>query len=201
MYPVSQLLPSGSRARNPLERSAVRHRRGRTAGRRTFPTKDQAWPDSARTLGPAMKRVLVTGATRLRGTPCDAPARRARMGGARRLVARRRDADDGVIWHRADLLDPEQLSAVVAARRSHASAPPRLVHGARPVGGGPGELRLGSSQPRAPRWRFARTEAQRIVTAGSCLEYDWSVRLLLGSTDAAALRTRPTASARTRSSC
>jgi nucleoside-diphosphate-sugar epimerase len=89
-------------------------------------------------------------------------------------VARRRppDSSGGAVWHRADLLDPAAAQAVVGT-----VAPTHLLHLAWFVA--PGRW------PYAPEnldWvraslvlldAFRRHGGRRIVTAGSCLEYDW----------------------------
>jgi nucleoside-diphosphate-sugar epimerase len=78
-----------------------------------------------------------------------------------------------VTWHRADLLDPAQLGRAVAAlRASH------LLHLAWYIA--PGRW---AASPENFEWvtaslalvrAFHDAGGERVVTAGSCLEYDWS---------------------------
>jgi nucleoside-diphosphate-sugar epimerase len=120
-----------------------------------------------------MKRVLVTGATGCvgRGVLPELIAR-----GWEVHAVSSREVPEGagdVSWHRADLCAPEQLNAVVrSAGASH------LLHLAWYLP--PGRW---ATAPEHFAWvrasldlirAFAEHGGARIVTAGSCLEYDWS---------------------------
>ncbi len=133
-----------------------------------------------------MKRVLLTGASGFIGRQAIGPLRergyevhavRARPPG---------DAPEGVVWHRADLLDPGAAAAVVAA-----AEPTHLLHLAWYAE--PGKF---WTSPENERWRrasvallraFSQAGGRRAVAAGSCAEYDWSVAGLCRE-DATALR-------------
>jgi nucleoside-diphosphate-sugar epimerase len=120
----------------------------------------------------ANKRVLVTGATGCIGRQA-LPALVARGWDVHAVAGRRVPTDPGgVTWHRADLLDPNQAHDVV--RRA---SPSHLLHLAWSIA--PGQW------ARAPEnfdWlaasvglmrAFRAAGGTRMVTAGSCLEYDW----------------------------
>jgi nucleoside-diphosphate-sugar epimerase len=120
-----------------------------------------------------MKRVLVTGASGCVGQ--HAIARLAAREWQVHAVSSRTEqrSPDAVVWHHADLLDPEQLRAVVAAAEAT-----HLLHLAWYVA--PGRW---AAAPENYHWVRASLElldafrahgGQRMVTAGSCLEYDWS---------------------------
>lgn len=117
-----------------------------------------------------MSRVLVTGASGFMGRHC-LPALAAR-GYEVHAVGRRTGSDPGVTWHRGDLLAPEGPEAVLAAVR-----PTHLLHLAWYAEHGrfwqaPENLawvRASLSLLEA----FHRHGGQRVVTAGSCAEYDW----------------------------
>jgi nucleoside-diphosphate-sugar epimerase len=79
---------------------------------------------------------------------------------------------DGVTWHRADLLDPPQVSELMARTR-----PSHLLHLAWFTT--PGEVWASRANY---RWvaaglglleAFTRSGGRRAVAAGSCAEYDW----------------------------
>jgi nucleoside-diphosphate-sugar epimerase len=120
-----------------------------------------------------MKRVLVTGASGCVGR--HAVARLVARGWQVHAVSSRDRGtpSDGVVWHQADLLDPDQLEAAVTAAK-----PTHLLHLAWYVA--PGRW---AAAPENHAWvraslqlleAFRAHGGQRIVTAGSCLEYDWS---------------------------
>jgi nucleoside-diphosphate-sugar epimerase len=118
-----------------------------------------------------MKRVLVTGATGCIGHHA-VNALVARGWEVHAVSSREAPTGAGVVWHRANLLrDDEMEVAVAQARASH------LLHLAWYVA--PGRW---AQAPENFAWvkasielvrQFDRRGGVRIVTAGSCLEYDW----------------------------
>jgi nucleoside-diphosphate-sugar epimerase len=82
------------------------------------------------------------------------------------------DAAEEIIWHRADLLNPQQLNATVqSAQATHLLhlawyiAPGRWATAAENFQWVQASLELLRA--------FRKQGGERIVTAGSCLEYDW----------------------------
>lgn len=121
-----------------------------------------------------MRKVLLTGASGFVGRHC-LPTLVAR-GYEVHAVSSRADAPcempDGVRWHRADLLDAAQVSALLAR-----VGPTHLLHCAWYAV--PGAY---WTSPENFRWveaslhllqTFAASGGQRVVTTGSCAEYDW----------------------------
>jgi nucleoside-diphosphate-sugar epimerase len=120
-----------------------------------------------------VRRVLVTGATGCVGRHA-VPALAARGWDVHAVASSQAPYEaPGVTWHRADLLDRAQVEDTVrAAGASH------LLHLAWYVA--PGRW---ASAPENLEWveaslallrPFRDAGGERIVTAGSCLEYDWS---------------------------
>lgn len=119
-----------------------------------------------------MKRVLVTGATGCIGR--HALPELVTHGWEVHAVSSRGVAENAdIVWHQADLLDPQQVRLVTKrARASH------LLHLAWYIA--PGRW---ASAPENFAWvqaslellhAFQRDGGTRVVTAGSCLEYDWN---------------------------
>jgi nucleoside-diphosphate-sugar epimerase len=115
-----------------------------------------------------MNRVLVTGASGFIGTRCIVPL--LARGYEVHAVSTRMRQDDGVKWHQANLLDPEQITSLVKLVR-----PSHLLHLAWDVTPGA----FWTSQLNV-RWlnasltlaeAFVRAGGQRIVMTGSCAEY------------------------------
>jgi nucleoside-diphosphate-sugar epimerase len=120
-----------------------------------------------------MKRVLVTGATGCLGRHA-LPVLTARGWEVHAVSSREAPDGDGpdVVWHRADLLAREQVDALVRT-----VAADHLLHFAWNIV--PGRW---ATAPENFAWvqasldlvrAFGRHGGTRIVTAGSCLEYDW----------------------------
>jgi nucleoside-diphosphate-sugar epimerase len=120
-----------------------------------------------------MKRVLITGATGCVGRQV-VPGLLARGWDVHAIVRRDPPTDiSDVTWHRADLLDRQETErAVRAARASH------LLHLAWYIA--PGKW---AAAPENFDWvtasmtllrSFTAHGGCRVVTAGSCLEYDWA---------------------------
>lgn len=121
-----------------------------------------------------MKRLLLTGATGLVGRQAIVPLRErgyeVHAVTSRAAVA----ADEGVVWHSADLLDPEDTVDLVSSVQ-----PTHLLHLAWYAE--PGAF---WTSPQNERWvaasrvllrSFAQAGGRRAVAAGTCAEYDWSV--------------------------
>jgi nucleoside-diphosphate-sugar epimerase len=123
-----------------------------------------------------MSTVLVTGASGLVGRAA-VPALVRRGYEVHAVTTSREPAEEaGVVWHRADLLDPRQTTGVVRAAR-----PTHLLHLAWHTQ--PADIYV---SPMNVRWvdagihllqEFARHGGRRAAIAGSCAEYDWSVPL------------------------
>src|SRR5262245_25682090 len=120
-----------------------------------------------------MEKVLITGATGFLGRHCLAPllARSAEVHAAARSAAAR--PDSRVHAHSIDLLDNDQVSAMLAEIR-----PTQLLHLAWITTPG-----VYWTSPENPRWVaagenlmrvFAANGGRRAVFAGSCAEYDWN---------------------------
>ncbi|MDX1501486.1 MAG: NAD(P)-dependent oxidoreductase [Thermoanaerobaculia bacterium] len=119
-----------------------------------------------------MQRVLLTGATGFIGRHCV--PRLASRGLEVHAVSSRPPAEaaEGIVWHRADLLDETQVGDLAAAARAT-----HLLHLAWHTR--PGDL-YGS--PANQRWADAGLALlraagehglERAAVAGSCAEYDW----------------------------
>ncbi len=118
-----------------------------------------------------MRRVLITGASGFLGRPCLAELTGA--GDEVHAGARAPMLTRGCHWHRADLLDPAAVDALVSAVR-----PTHLLHLAWVTAPGaywtsPDNLPWVEASLRLLR-RFAEQGGERVVTAGSCAEYDWN---------------------------
>ena len=119
-----------------------------------------------------MKRVLVTGATGCIGRHI-LPGLLATGWEVHGVSSRDRDQAAGPVrWYRADLLDASQTESLVATVR-----PSHLLHLAWYIA--PGKWAMA---PDNLRWvraslnllqSFQAHGGTRVVTAGSCLEYDW----------------------------
>lgn len=119
-----------------------------------------------------MKRLLLTGAGGFIGRHALAPLT-ARGFEVHAIGAQARgDATDGVVWHRADLLDPEAAAALVAEiRASH------LLHLAWYTEHGrfwdaPENLDWAAATLGLAR-AFRAAGGDRLVAAGTCAEYEW----------------------------
>ena len=119
-----------------------------------------------------MKRVLVTGATGCIGR--HVLPRLSAGGWDVHGVTTREDVPGTAVvsWHRANLLEPTETHAVIAAVR-----PTHLLHLAWYIAPGRWAMALDNLQ-----WvrasldllrAFHEHGGRRVVTAGSCLEYDW----------------------------
>ena len=120
-----------------------------------------------------MRRVLVTGASGFIGRNCLREL--ARIGFEVHAVAHRRllDVRRGENWHKADLLDPIAVHAVMRSVQ-----PTHLLHCAWAVP--PGEF---WSSPDNRAWaaasvglvtQFLQEGGRRVVAAGTCAEYQWN---------------------------
>jgi nucleoside-diphosphate-sugar epimerase len=120
-----------------------------------------------------MRRVLLTGATGFIGQHCVAPLL-ARGYEVHAITARSPAPDDGpVVWHQANLLDPQSVTELIATVR-----PSDLLHMAWYVAHG-----KYWSAPENLSWvraslqlleSFREHGGERAVFAGTCAEYDWS---------------------------
>ena len=121
-----------------------------------------------------MNRVLVTGAAGLIGRHALAPL--AAAGFEVHAVARAtRSEPEGVVWHRADLLDDTARRSLIEAVR-----PSHLLHLAWVTEHGaywraPENLDWLAASLALMR-AFAEAGGKRVVAAGSCAEYDWRRR-------------------------
>jgi nucleoside-diphosphate-sugar epimerase len=119
-----------------------------------------------------MKTALVTGASGFIGSHCLAPL--LDRGYEVHAVRSNGDAGStaGVVWHRADLLDSTEVSALLEAVR-----PTHLLHLAWYMT--PGRLHASLEDVHWTRGsldlhrRFAELGGERAVTSGSSYEYDW----------------------------
>jgi nucleoside-diphosphate-sugar epimerase len=120
-----------------------------------------------------MKRVLVTGATGCVGRHA-LPALVAAGWDVQAIASKQAPAETaGVTWHQANLLDREQMNRAV-----HQAGATHLLHLAWYIA--PGRW---AAAPENFEWveasvalmrAFRAAGGARIVTAGSCLEYDWN---------------------------
>ncbi|CAN5858698.1 NAD(P)-dependent oxidoreductase [soil metagenome] len=119
-----------------------------------------------------MKRVLLTGATGFIGRHC-LPSLSSNGYEVHAVSSKAQPKTSDVSWHQADLLDSSQVSDLISSVR-----PTHLLHLAWDVT--PGKYWNSSENF---RWvqagvhlcqEFASHEGRRIVTAGTCAEYDWS---------------------------
>lgn len=118
-----------------------------------------------------MTRVLVTGARGFLGRQVMSvlAARHVDLHGVTSGAA---PQEDGVTWHRADLLDAAQVAAVIDAVR-----PDTLLHlawCAKPPHYWRDEANLQWTSASLELARlFAKAGGRRVVAAGTCAEYDW----------------------------
>ena len=175
--------------------------------RRARLAKDAAWPDFPAACRPE-PRGRDEARPRHRRVRLYRPASRARcfaerLGGARRHsrpVAAAASPD--VIEHTVDSARSGSLARARRSGQARCTAAPRVVRRARDVGDPPEQPRLGAGEPRARARASTRAGAQRRGRiAGSCLEYDWQLRLLRRRTGRRATRTRSTARPSTRCGC
>lgn len=127
-------------------------------------------------VNPPEKRVLVTGAGGFIGR--HVPARLQGLGYEVHAVSTARDGlEEGIQWHRCDLLDPAKLAAVVPGIGAT-----HLLHLAWYT-----EHGKFWSAPENFAWvraslglfeAFRRGGGTRITAAGTCAEYDWSCGFL-----------------------
>ncbi|MBA2525968.1 MAG: NAD(P)-dependent oxidoreductase [Pyrinomonadaceae bacterium] len=119
-----------------------------------------------------MKRVLLTGATGFIGRHC-LPSLSASGYEVHAVSSKSQQKTSDVSWHQADLLDLSQVSGLLNSVR-----PTHLLHLAWDVTSG----KYWKSSENF-RWvqagvhlsqEFASCGGQRIVTAGTCAEYDWT---------------------------
>ena len=118
-----------------------------------------------------VRRVLVTGATGFIGRHCLSPLLERSFEVHAVAQGRGLDAPDGVIWHRADLLDESAIAELVGSVR-----PSHLLHTAWIMTGG-----RSTDSAENFRWvnasmslvdAFARHGGQRLAITGSSFEYD-----------------------------
>lgn len=120
-----------------------------------------------------MKKVLITGATGFIGQFALEPLRE--LGFEVHAVSSRSvpgEQENGVIWHRADLLQPQDVARVTAGvRASH------LLHLAWYVEHGKfwdaPENDLWVEASKGLFDQFVANGGKRVVAAGTCAEYDW----------------------------
>lgn len=131
-----------------------------------------------------MSSVLISGANGFVGSACLEAASALDL--PVHAVSRGPGGGRGCSWHQADLMDPAQVSDLMAAIR-----PSHLLHLAWVTA--PGSY---WTSPDNDRWRdaslhlvreFARQGGRRAVVTGTCAEYDWSD----GLCDEATTPTRP----------
>ncbi|CAN5652399.1 NAD-dependent epimerase/dehydratase family protein [soil metagenome] len=120
-----------------------------------------------------MKKVLLTGATGFIGRHCIEPL--SSRGYEVHAVSSRdaRDNSADAFWHRADLMDSERVSSLMGEVR-----PTHLLHFAWFVEPGKYLTSLENFYwARASMdllQAFAQHGGERVVMAGSCIEYDWN---------------------------
>lgn len=120
-----------------------------------------------------MKRLLLTGATGFIGKHCLQSQAMEKVFEVHGVSSKKQKMDiPGVYWHQADLLDPRQVSGLLARVR-----PSHLLHLAWYTMPG-----LYWNSVENIRWvqasldllqAFSRYGGRRIVVAGTCAEYDW----------------------------
>lgn len=120
-----------------------------------------------------MKKVLVTGATGFIGRHSLALLRHAGYEVHAVSGSRAAETSDGVVWHCADLLNPDALGALV-----HEVKPSHVLHFAWYAI--PGKFWTASENLDWVKATVGLMQAfhaeggERFVAAGSCAEYDWS---------------------------
>lgn len=125
-----------------------------------------------------MRRVLLTGASGFIGRHCISPLILQNF----KVHCAHRTGEilpeSGAVWHRVDLLKPDHVQRLIDE-----VAPTHLLHLAWSFGAGGVDAAPKGSCPNGYRWtmaslemirRFAEAGGERIVTAGSSFEYDWS---------------------------
>jgi nucleoside-diphosphate-sugar epimerase len=127
-----------------------------------------------------VKRVLITGATGFIGRHC-LPLLAAQGYDVHAVSSRDPDEKQpGVRWHRANLFDPAEVEKLVAG-----VAPAHLLHFAWIATPG-----IYWNSPENLAWvqaslgllrAFAKHGGRRVVTAGTCAEYDWTREVALCS--------------------
>lgn len=138
-----------------------------------------------------MARVLVTGGTGLIGS--HAVAELVRRGAEVHVVARRvpLNLPDGVMFHAANVLDSNAMAALVGGLRTT-----HLLHLAWVTAHGhywqaPENMDWLAATVRLSR-AFAEAGGMRMVSAGTCAEYDWTAPdLAIGDCDEATTPIRP----------
>jgi nucleoside-diphosphate-sugar epimerase len=118
-----------------------------------------------------MPRILLTGATGFIGRHCIEPLRQRGW----EIIAVTSDTaelaeEDGVSWHRANLLDPG-----VPAELIHQTRPDALLHLAWTLVAGSVENFRWTRAGLHLLMEFTEQGGRRAVMAGSCAEYDWGV--------------------------
>lgn len=119
-----------------------------------------------------MKRIILTGASGFIGQFCSRELV-ARGYDVHAVSSKRRDNDStGIVWHQADLLDsakiPALLSEIQATHLLH------LAWYAEPGKYWTAEENISWCQASLSLYRhFADNGGRRLVTAGTCAEYDW----------------------------
>lgn len=119
-----------------------------------------------------MKKVILTGASGFIGRFCSRELV-ARGYDVHAISSKRRDNDTaGVIWHHADLLDPVKTATLFSEiRATHLL---HLAWYAEPGKYWTAEDNISWFQTSLSLYRhFADNGGQRLVTAGTCAEYDW----------------------------
>jgi nucleoside-diphosphate-sugar epimerase len=124
------------------------------------------------TSPPADATVLITGATGFIGRHCLTPLTR-RFANVHAVSSRRIMPTHGIHWHQADLLDANQTARLISEVR-----PTHLLHLAWTTEHGrfwtsPDNLRWIEASLHLTRL-FVEHGGRRLITAGTCAEYDWN---------------------------